>query len=403
LTQTGTTDLREIPFPAHALKPQEIISGRKRIWIRLRIRSRITWIIFRNYRSVTKSMRLLSSLLSLRQSALGESKVAKYARVDGRIYMGLYTPGFPSMAFDAFILGELNRILPLDRPVNRFTCVLLSITKKCPLRCEHCSEWETLNGEEKLSLADLKSVVAGFQQPGTGQFHFSGGEPLRRMDDLCELLRSVDRKTECWVLTSGYDLDAESAARLKSAGLTGVVISLDHYIPGMHNRFRGSGKSFERAVDATRNAIDAGLVTAISLCATNTFVNAENLHAYAEMARKLGVSYIQILEPRAVGHYRGREVELTRDKEQLLEDFFTRMNHDKAFAGYPVVLYHGYYQRRIGCFSAGSRHVYMDAEGNLMDCPFCRNTGGNVLYHDLENSIRELKEKGCGRFRLQPS
>lgn len=389
-----TGKLNEVKPP-----PQKIISGKIRFLIRLRIRSRIVRIIFFNYHSIAKSMQLLKHLLRFRKNALGENKIMKYAYVDGKYYLGMYIPGFYTKAFEAFILGEVSRIMPLRRQSNRFTSVLFSITKKCVLRCEHCFEWETLNGEEQLSLPDLKTIAAKFQKLGTAQIHFSGGEPMQRLEDLLEVLNTIDAKTECWVLTSGYNLTIENARKLKSAGLTGVVVSIDHYLPEMHNQFRGSAKSFYWAQQAVQNAISAELVTAISICATNSFICRENLLAYAEMAKELGVSYIQIFEPRSVGHYLNKDIELSVENIKILEDFFFTMNKSKEYQEYPIVLYHGIYQRRVGCFSAANRHIYVDADGDIHDCSFCRSKAGNALTGDIEQIVEQLKTTGCSKFK----
>ena len=378
---------------------QKIISGKQAVFIRFLMLLRIVRIIFSHYRNISESIRMLRHLVGFRRKALGESRVKKYAYVGGKYYFGLYTPGFYSAAFTKFILGEVNRMFPSGKPANRFTNVLISITKKCALRCEHCSEWETLNGEEKLSLNDIKSIVKRFQELGTAQFHFSGGEPLLRMDDLLKVLASVNKTTECWVLTSGYNLTRQNAARLKLAGLTGVVVSIDHFDADHHNRFRGSPESFKWAQKAVRNAIEADLVVAISICVTKSFVSTAHLFSYAEMARQMGVSFIQIFEPKAVGHYLGKDVELTSEQYKILEDFFVTMNQAKAYSEYPLVLYHGYYQRRIGCFSSGNRHVYVDSEGNMLNCPFCRKKAGNAITGNIELISEQLKSAGCSKFK----
>lgn len=382
-----------------SVNAQRIISGKKRFLIRLIIRTRIVWIVFRNYRSISKSILLLKRLLQFRKTALGENEVMKYVYVDGKYYLGMYIPGFYTEAFEAFILGEVNRILPLEKHTNRFTSVLFAITKKCGLRCEHCFEWETLNDEENLSLSDLKSIVAKIQKTGTAQIHFSGGEPMQRLDDMLEVLKTVDRKTECWVLTSGYNLTLNNAQKLKEAGLKGIVVSMDHYIPELHNKFRGSPKSFDWAKAGVENSISSNLVTAISICVTNSFVTKENLFAYAEMAKNLGVSYIQIFEPRAAGHYQDKDVELTEDNLKILEEFFYTMNASVEYSQYPIVLYHGIYQRRIGCFSAANRHMYIDADGDIRDCPFCRTKAGNAITDDIDQIIDQLKLTGCSKFK----
>lgn len=378
---------------------QKIISDWRRIFIRISIRSHIVRLIFRNYHNVFVSIKLIKSLLRFRRVSTGENDVMKYAYVDGKYYLGLYTPGFKTKAFDDFILGEVNRVLPVKNYANRLNNVLFSITKKCALSCEHCSEWETLNGEEKLSLSELKIIVAKFQELGTSQIHFSGGEPLQRIDDLVEILKSSGTKSECWVLTSGHNLTIGNAEKLKDAGLTGVIVSIDHFVPEVHNQFRGSPKSFKWAQQAVRNAVSVNLVTAISICATKSFITKSNLYAYAEMAKQMGVAFIQIFEPRAVGHYQDKDVELNDEQVQILEEFFFTMNQGKLFREYPIVLYHGYYQRRIGCFSSANRHVYIDSDGDIRDCPFCRTKAGNALTGNIEQILDQLKATGCSKFK----
>lgn len=378
---------------------QKIISGWRRIFVRLRIRSHLVSVIFKNYHSVFRSIKLLRQLLKFRRILTGESVVMKYAEVDKKLYLGLYTPGFKSHIFDDFILGEVSRVFPLDKPTNALSNVLISITKKCALRCEHCFEWETLNGEEKLSLPELQTIVSKFQEMGTGQIHFSGGEPMQRFADLIELIKSASKKSECWVLTSGYNLTAENAQKLKSVGLTGVVVSIDHFIPEVHNQFRGSSKSFMWAQQAVRNAISAKLITTISVCATRTFISNENLFSYAEMAKQMGVSFIQVFEPRAAGHYLDKDVELTTEQQQVLEDYFFTMNQNRKYRDYPIVAYHGYYQRRLGCFSSANRHVYVDSDGDIRDCPFCRTKAGNALTGNIPKILHQLKAAGCSKFK----
>ena len=57
---------------------------------------------------------------------------------------------------------------------------------------------------------------------------------------------------------------------------------------------------------------------------------------YAELAKQWGVSFIQILEPKAVGHYAGKDVFVDDGQIQMLEDFFTTYNYDKAYTSISV-------------------------------------------------------------------
>ena len=378
---------------------QSIVSGIKFEFIQLRIRYSILKIIFLRYRNPKTIYTIMKKFHRLRQELLGPYRIRKVASVDGKYYWDLYAPGFGSPAFNNFFLGEAARIVPTRMKSNRFTNIFISVTKKCPLQCEHCFEWDSLNKKEKLNIGDLKKIALTFQNYGTSLIQLTGGEPLLRVDDLVDLIGSSQQKTDFWVLTSGYNLTLENAQKLKRAGLTGVVISLDHFDSNQHNQFRGYKDSFDWVKTAVKNSIATNLVTALSICVTRSFISDSNLMAYTNLAKKLGVAFIQLLEPRAVGHYNGVDVSLTREHERILEDFYLKMNYDKEYVGYPIITYHGYHQRQIGCFGSGDRNLYVDTDGDLHACPFCQSKMGNALSEDTDAFINNLQSVGCHSFK----
>jgi MoaA/NifB/PqqE/SkfB family radical SAM enzyme len=199
-------------------------------------------------------------------------------------------------------------------------------------------------------------------------------------------------------VSSGFGLSMERAMLLKENGLTGISISIDHFDKDKHNKFRGNTQSFDRAVQAARYGKKAGLAVVLSLCATRAFVTRENMYAYASFAKDLGASFILVLEPRSVGHYANMDVALTGDQEILLEEFFLALNYDSIYSKYPAVSYHGYHQRRAGCFGSGNRYLYVDTNGNFHVCPFCRNKKEISIGGHLNKTISQLKQTGCQPF-----
>ena len=111
----------------------------------------------------------------------------------------------------------LNRIVPFRPQQTTLNMVFLAITKKCPLACEHCFEWEALNQKRKLTLPDLHALVRTFQDQGDTQIFFSGGEPMLRVHDLLEVLPAARPGTDFWVITSGFNFTRQNAEKLKHA------------------------------------------------------------------------------------------------------------------------------------------------------------------------------------------
>lgn len=382
-------------------KKPPLVRGFHKLFVGLMIRLNIVAIAFKHYYYPSKVKAVLRKLESLRRKYMGDYNLTKLVKVDGRYYWDMHAPGWPSRAFTNYNEGEMNRILPFRSKTDYLNSMILAITKKCPLRCQHCYEWDELNKREKLTLNDLKKIVAKFQENGkrVAQIQFSGGEPLSRFDDLIELLKSAKKGTDLWVVTSGFKLTLEKAHELKHAGLTGLSISLDHFDPAFHNAFRGSEESFNWVMKAVENAHLANLVVILSICPTKSFVNEHNMKQYALLAKKLGAAFILMIEPRNAGRYAGQHVALTEDQEKILENFFLKMNYDPEYADMPVVSYHGYHQRRVGCFGSGDRYLYIDTDGDVHVCPFCRQKLGNILESTIDESIEKLKNAGCHKFK----
>ncbi|HLK27844.1 MAG TPA: radical SAM protein [Puia sp.] len=322
----------------------------------------------------------------------------KMYKVDGRYYNNLYNPGWPSSSYNSFLKDELRRhAFPLDY-TGKLSLVFFAITRKCPLRCEHCFEWDNLNQKETFTKDELIKIVDLYQQQGALQFHFSGGEPMVRIHDLVEVIRYAKDKSECFVLTSGFNLTDVNAKRLKEAGCKGVVVSIDHYIPELHNGFRHHTNIFQQATEGVRAALHAGLVVTISVCVTKAFLDGGHLMPYMKFAKELGVHFVQLLEPKAIGHYNGKDVLLEEAHVQQLEMFFKTINQNKKFEDYPFVMYHGFHQRRVGCY-AGSRSIYIDSAGDVNACPFCHTKSynvGNVIR--AKNKTAPPKENLCPRY-----
>ena len=372
----------------------EMVNGIEFIVIRILLQLRTFQIGLKSYRNPLIAIIGLKKLIDFRRSIHGNVKLNRVVKSDGRYFFALNVPGWPSKAFDQFMENSLNRVYSF-RPENKhLQTMIFAITKKCPLRCEHCFEWNTLNDKEVLTLDDLHMITERFQDRGIGQIQFSGGEPLQRIDDLISVLKVAEKETDFWILTSGYGLNIEKAHLLKEAGLTGVDVSLDHWDPDAHNAFRGLPNSYQWVEQASANVRKVDLVLGLTLCATKSFVTEENLWRYADLARKLGAGFVQILEPRAVGHYAGKAVDLSSDQQALIEKFYLEINRNKKYIDYPTFMYPAYHQREIECFGAGDRYVYVDADGDAHACPFCQNKVGNCISDSIDNTISEMRARG---------
>ncbi|MEP7322726.1 MAG: radical SAM protein, partial [Saprospiraceae bacterium] len=176
--------------PEAVARSQHMVSGLRKEVIEILIRMEIAGLSLKYFRNPFKWYKIFKTLDPHRKNILGDRRIEKIVKVNGRYYWGLFIPGWPSTAFHNFLKAEINRHYPIPVKTNRFTNIFMAITNKCPLACEHCYEWDALNKKEKLTMPELKTIVQKFQNKGVSQIHISGGEPLVRMHDVIELLKT---------------------------------------------------------------------------------------------------------------------------------------------------------------------------------------------------------------------
>ncbi len=381
-------------------KKNGLIAGWRYRLLELKMLREIARMAFRAYPQPRLAWLALRRHIAVHLGYQRACHLTKAVRVGKHILLQMTFPRLGTEAMQVLVRNELHRQVPIPGQQPGLNVLVLAITKKCSLQCAHCFEWENLNGREQLSADDVVTIIRKFQVNGVASIELSGGEPLNRFDDLLRILHESDtRCTDFWLLTSGYRLTPQRAQALAAAGLVGLGLSLDHWEAAAHDRFRGLAGSFEWARQATRNAHEAGLAVCLTLTAVREFCTSDHLWAYARLARDWGVALIRILEPRAVGHFAGQEVELRPGEISVLEHFVRTIQHDPACRDYPPVEYYAAYQRQVGCSGAGQRFLYVDTDGDMHACPFCQNKCGSALCGSIESGIATMQRaSGCHAY-----
>ncbi|MGK0406251.1 MAG: MoaA/NifB/PqqE/SkfB family radical SAM enzyme [Roseivirga sp.] len=364
------------------------------IRLKLKVLAQINRLTIKKTGKPISGLKLVYQIRKKYQAIFGEPLLSKVAKVDNRYFWRLAASGFPSQASVKMHENEINRLIPNGTRTG-LRSLLFAITKKCSLNCEHCFEWDNLNKKQDLPVAEIIKIIHKYQDYGTTQMMLSGGEPMLRVNDIYKILAAAKPGTDFWIITSGLGLNTARAQQLKASGLTGVMVSLDHFEAAKHNEFRGFETAFDWASQAVANANEAGLVTTLSLCATKTFTTEENLRAYMILAKKWGVSFVQLIEPRATGRYLGKDVLLEKNELDLLEKTYLEYNSSPQFKEFPIINYLGYHQRKVGCFGGGDRFFYIDTDGDAHLCPFCENKVGKAGRFSAEEMISLLGDYAC--------
>ncbi len=123
----------------------------------------------------------------------------------------------------------------------------ISVIDNCNFRCSYCmpaeifgEDYVFLSPDEMLSFDEITRFARIAAELGVRKIKITGGEPLLR-EWLPELI------------TNGHYLP-KMAARLKSAGLDRVTVSLDSLDPGRFSHMSGRGRSIHPVLDAIEAA-----------------------------------------------------------------------------------------------------------------------------------------------------
>ena len=336
------------------------------------------WVsAIRLYRNPVKAFRATKQMLKKFMHLAEGQKLFKGFYLNGKYSWDMFNPDWPSKAFNRFYTTQLREHGKLDGTQSNIRRLFIAITKRCPLQCEHCSEWDTLNEKDQFTLDQFFQKIDGFVDEGVAQLIYSGGEPLIRFNDLVEMIKRYRQTCNQWVYTSGFQLTSEKAIALAEAGLNGVAISLDHHIEEFHNLFRGNQKSFQWVKDAVKNCQDAGLMVSFNSCLTKVYLNKSNTDHLINLAKEWKVPIVNILEPRAVGHYANKEVELSIQEQQIIESKVHQYNNI-AHRNYPLLSYPAMFRKNLPC-GGGRSYLFLDYDGTLRPCPFCKTAITNHL------------------------
>jgi radical SAM protein with 4Fe4S-binding SPASM domain len=302
--------------------------------------------------------------------------------------------------------------------------VAWNLTRRCNLECAHCyiaagpseSAVGELATEECLRIAG--EILALNPAP---MFILSGGEPLLR-DDLAAIASYASSRGATVVVgTNGTLLTDEKIEELKSAGVTGVAVSVESLDPTYHDRFRrghGSLAATVAAVDRlARHKLDFVIQTTLTkgnrhelaqLVSWADERGAVSFNAYFLVATGRGAKMSDLsamdnetaLTELVDLHvaYRGRM--MVRAK---CAPHFIRLVHERA-PDSPVLNY----GTRCPC---GVQYCRVTPDGKLTACPYLPVTAGDLrkqsfadvwrdaeLFHDLRSG--ELGGKcGCCSYR----
>ncbi len=142
--------------------------------------------------------------------------------------------------------------------------LFLSLTRRCPLSCAHCSTNSTVRSEEHAA-GPFVRLVESFTPESFPEFVFlTGGEALLRLPTVRRIARVAREKGSRTVLITG--LFFARARGTVPARLAEVLRTVDHVVVS-HDRFHAPEVPRAHALDVVGELLDLGIDTSFQLVA----------------------------------------------------------------------------------------------------------------------------------------
>ena len=314
-----------------------------------------------------------------------EGQVAAHAGPD-QLSLSTWIPPLPSRAFDRLADSRMRALLGLRTPDQ----VTISITEECPNRCAHCA---LPNSGNKLRLSPhmVQDIISQILDMGTTLVIFDGGEPAL-YPELPELVRSVDDRAISTLFTSGAGFTAELARQLKEAGLYAVNVSLDSPVAEEHDAMRGREGVFLEAMQAVKNALQAGLL--VDLYVVLRRENMRQLQQFHDLAQRMGAHELTFFEVVSTGRWSDREG-CSPDARRSCPTGRLRLGRAKARAPRIFSVPDAY--KRFGCFAARS-WMHVTPAGEVYPCSCYPESWGSIFKEPVKKIWQRM-----GRFPYQGS
>jgi radical SAM protein with 4Fe4S-binding SPASM domain len=173
--------------------------------------------------------------------------------------------------------------------------VVWETTLDCNARCIHCySDALFGRGPQYWTLEESIDLINQVADAGVMILALSGGEVLMRPDWEIIVERAVQRGMRVTFATNGLLVTPRVAARLAELGVFNVSVSLDGATAATHNAIRKIPRIFEKACDAVRNLVAAGVRVTVNF--TPMKPNLSEVRSMVPLAHALGAEKINLTE-----------------------------------------------------------------------------------------------------------
>ena len=275
----------------------------------------------------------------------------------------------------------------------------IGVSYRCNMRCEHCFVHKN---SDRLDTDTILRTIRQLSEKGLFVVYYTFGEPTLSPLWL-PIVRQVHQLGLVQVLMSnGYMIDDAMAQAIKDAGVSRVMISIDHILPEEHDKNRGIAGAHRKALSAIENLQRYGVP--VGIATTITPGNADVIRQIYGLAESCGVSSVSFLRERKQGvleengfepYYDFFDSYIRQKKPSVSVQF-----HDPMLLSRVETAFHA------GCFDRSLYEKWTEMNqchcqstlaiapnGDVMRCNLSQSVIGNICEADIDVHILEEGDK----------
>jgi MoaA/NifB/PqqE/SkfB family radical SAM enzyme len=315
----------------------------------------------------------------------------RYLRLRGRTWA---IPALPPIDSDAFVQHLLDDMEALHGPaLAPLSLAMLCITPRCPYRCAYCYNAQDHGPTELLATELLVDSLRVLHREGVHNVFLSGGEPMLRTADLPGLIRA-EPALGVWLVSTGWGMEPGVMGELATAGLRGVMISIDGLDAQAHDAVKGQAGAWDQACRALGICRDLGLLVGVNAMIGPALLAPGAMEAFVLRLGDLGAQFVSLNSPHPVAGDDSLEPLPVADL-LAIEARAAATRRDPAWGARPLAYSPDAWEARRGCVG-GQEFVYISPTGQLMSCPFLRDGIGDIRQRPLADLLGEIRGQRAG-------
>lgn len=253
--------------------------------------------------------------------------------------------------------------------------IVIEITKKCNKNCIHC--YSKLTGQKQDMPDDVIDSIIRLVRKDFKHVFLTGGEPT--LDNRIFPLAENNPDIMFFMFTNGSTMTDNYAKRLSTLGNLIPILSIDGNSQLKHDRLRGKGSYGEvmRAIDhLNKNKVPWGYISLVTEFNANEVLNQE----FVKDKIKKGAFIMRYLEYLPVGPKPLRDLIPSGENYYLLEKRKKEIIESDEI----------YMQETTQNKCTGL--LFIDAKGNIKNCPFFHYAKYNVKDGEINKSIKKTRK-----------